>query len=345
MTDHVVPPFFEPLGDQLWRRPPPSARGAIAAVGGLLAALGIVVATQGDDADVSRGVLAASGLGVGALAYISVLAVPRLWVREAGIAAASLAVAVVAAAIVDLDDASFTTFALVATAGWTGLYVAPGTRGRPVPLGLALLGLWFLLIDATTDGIVEFDSDAGTSAAIDAAAVSMLFGVAALAIGHAYDRRGWHGMLATPFFAVGNVAFWAGLAGVLADIGNGAAAAALAVLAGASIAFVGSHGADRRFTTWTGALGVGVGTSALVGEVLGDEASAVKGGLLIFAAGVALILAAALLVAPTTPAGSTTADSPAAGWYPDPGGGPGFRWWDGSAWTDHTADQAGDPPD
>lgn len=26
----------------------------------------------------------------------------------------------------------------------------------------------------------------------------------------------------------------------------------------------------------------------------------------------------------------------APGWYPDPSGGPGERWWNGTAWTDHT---------
>lgn len=30
-----------------------------------------------------------------------------------------------------------------------------------------------------------------------------------------------------------------------------------------------------------------------------------------------------------------------AGWYPDPGGGPGQRYWDGSQWTDHYAAPAG----
>ncbi|HEY1650303.1 MAG TPA: RDD family protein [Acidimicrobiales bacterium] len=29
--------------------------------------------------------------------------------------------------------------------------------------------------------------------------------------------------------------------------------------------------------------------------------------------------------------------SPAAGWYPDPGGGPAQRWWDGNTWTEHLA--------
>jgi hypothetical protein len=31
----------------------------------------------------------------------------------------------------------------------------------------------------------------------------------------------------------------------------------------------------------------------------------------------------------------STSSGPPAGWYPDPAGGSGHRWWDGSAWTDH----------
>jgi hypothetical protein len=35
--------------------------------------------------------------------------------------------------------------------------------------------------------------------------------------------------------------------------------------------------------------------------------------------------------------------TPAAGWYEDPHG-PGLRWWDGSEWTEHTLDEAPEPP-
>lgn len=31
------------------------------------------------------------------------------------------------------------------------------------------------------------------------------------------------------------------------------------------------------------------------------------------------------------------ADTVPAGWYEDPSGGPRPRWWDGTAWTDHTS--------
>ena len=33
---------------------------------------------------------------------------------------------------------------------------------------------------------------------------------------------------------------------------------------------------------------------------------------------------------------TSSSANPAAGWYPDPQGGQGLRWWDGSAWTEHT---------
>lgn len=39
----------------------------------------------------------------------------------------------------------------------------------------------------------------------------------------------------------------------------------------------------------------------------------------------------------TAAAGGTPAATTPAGWYPDPAGGPGSRYWDGSAWTEHTS--------
>ena len=34
---------------------------------------------------------------------------------------------------------------------------------------------------------------------------------------------------------------------------------------------------------------------------------------------------------------------PPPGWYPDPYGGPGYRWWDGTTWTEHASGGEGDP--
>ena len=41
----------------------------------------------------------------------------------------------------------------------------------------------------------------------------------------------------------------------------------------------------------------------------------------------------------TTPSDPHT-PTPAAGWFPDPSGGAGSRWWDGQQWTDHVSDPA-----
>lgn len=40
----------------------------------------------------------------------------------------------------------------------------------------------------------------------------------------------------------------------------------------------------------------------------------------------------------------TDASLPPAGWYPDPEGGSGTRYWDGSAWTTHVNDAPTAPP-
>ncbi len=39
-----------------------------------------------------------------------------------------------------------------------------------------------------------------------------------------------------------------------------------------------------------------------------------------------------------------TQPPPPAGWYPDPAGTPGTRWWDGRTWTEHVQQAAPPPP-
>jgi hypothetical protein len=44
--------------------------------------------------------------------------------------------------------------------------------------------------------------------------------------------------------------------------------------------------------------------------------------------------------APVTNPSNNSGQSQPAGWFPDPSGGPGTRWWDGQQWTGHTSDPA-----
>ncbi|HTO01251.1 MAG TPA: DUF5684 domain-containing protein [Microthrixaceae bacterium] len=43
-------------------------------------------------------------------------------------------------------------------------------------------------------------------------------------------------------------------------------------------------------------------------------------------------------IAPQPSAPTPAPAGPVAGWYPDPSGGAGLRWWDGTAWTDHKSE-------
>lgn len=324
--------FFGPVRATLADRPPPAARRALAATGGTLVATGLIGAIVGDGTFERALILLAGGL-CGAAGYLWCHFSDHRWRREAGVAALAIAVPVVVVGLVG-DSSGIEaepTLVLMALA-YGGLWAAPATRARPVLLGLALWSLWALVLQIADDSATDVGSIDGLSWVDGTSiyAVSMLMGVGLLGSGYVLDRRGLSGVVATPFFAVGNLAYWVGTIGLAAQFGDASGGGVLIVAAGVAACYVGSRGRHRRATTWTGAAACGIGVVVVWAELI-DGASSVRGpALVLLLAGGALIVAVALVE--FAPGGTDAA--PPAGWYPNPTG-EGQRYWDGAAWTDH----------
>ena len=346
-----VPAFFDAVADEIPARPQPTMRGSLAAVGGLLVAIGLVVVGAEKLTEASKGLPIALALVAVAVGYGALFGLPahgeRRWVTSSAVASITVGATVAGfLAAFDFADPDPTAPFLLATLALVVVYLVPGTRGRPVPLGVALAGLWFLLLDATTDGF-GVSVDAGTSVADDGSLVSMLYGLALLGVAFWLDKAGRHGVLATPFVAIGNLAYIIGTFGVIGNVtgGDETGTSLLVVAAGVVLMFIGNTGRDRRFTTWTGAAGVFAGIVSFVASVFDDTDSGTVPGIVLTLIGLALAAGALywdrLRDANATGATGVVAASPAgeAGWHPDPTGRHEYRYWDGTAWTAHVTTQ------
>ena len=126
-----------------------------------------------------------------------------------------------------------------------------------------LLALVAIAADASTVGRLptELQSNKVWS-------LSLVIGVVYLCLGLTFDRRGWRGF-ATPFFAVGDVAFVWGVAAAVTRI-DGLGGPALVVVASLVLGFVGDAG-GRRLTTWLGGAGVVVGSISLATQLVDSK--------------------------------------------------------------------------
>lgn len=100
---------------------------------------------------------------------------------------------------------------------------------------------------------------------------------------------------------------------------GGQSIAWVAIVSGALIGAVGLY----HQTTAGDGVSVGIGVYATA-----------AGGVIGFIGGLIARKAPAVNMKTTAP---TPTAAPAPGWYADPWGGQGLRWWDGSAWTGHTS--------
>lgn len=363
--------FLTDLGPEARERPDPTMKGSMVAAAAVLAMVGLLaIAIDSNDSETN---FVGIGLGLLALAagHGALVALPAN-VRPAGVALIALGTATtVGFAFDNLDSAALPLFLLAAA---YGIQRALGpARGASVLLTLGLLSTWAFMLDiAAGDGSSSGPLSFGDVSAPDSAFtngdetvsyLSLILGIILLLGTRLLDGRGFHGT-ATSAVIVGDIAFVVGVFGVVAVFDDDALGSIIVIVAGLVLAFVGAGG-ERRFTTWLGGIGFLIGLLALLTTAVNlDEAT--QFGIAAVVVGAGIVLGVAFLAPPAT-AEPITAEPPAAaaaptsavaapavseelpasppvaeeteqGWHPDPAGRHGLRWHDGTAWTNHVAD-------
>ncbi len=344
-TRAVAPSFLEPYGIALFDRPRPTFHGAVAAAGGALVGIGASGVLGNVLKDSPRVAAALVALLLAAAGYLVLLRAPAMF-APAALTMIAPAPAIFAGAVTIRSDTDSPTLTLlVATVGWVVVWLVPRTR-RSLFLGLALAAGWLTAVSLAANASIGTGDVTPFLQDHAAWSLSLVIGVTMLVLGLVFDRRGWSGF-ATPFIAVGDLAFVSGVLGTVARI-DGPGGPLLVVGASLALSFVGDAG-GRRLTTWLGAAGVVVGCLALTSQLL-NSGDVYKNALVIAVFGAALLAAVYVLSLPRTPrsilsatsAHSATTDDDATAaalappaWYVDPGDPAAERWWDGAVWTEH----------
>jgi hypothetical protein len=290
---------------------------ALAGAGTVLAIIGVVT-WSGDNLDIadftgeaaegSKTLGIVLSLVVVAVGYALQVAFPRGPLAASGTVAATLGVpSLLFFLTFDLEDAfvgetpfSIDAVLLLSAVIWVASYIVGPGRGRPFPLGAALVVVWIYVIEKT-EGIISLPfivigSFAGGGSAPDQpdfttiGILSLLFAAGYYGAALVLDRSDREG-LGTPFIAAGVVPLVVGVAS-LADEIEQVGVGILSIALGLALAAIGANGL-RRFTTWLGAGGVVFGLLLLIDEAVGD--SATGSGIAAIIVGAAVVFGAQLL--------------------------------------------------
>ena len=263
--------FLDKLGPDARARPAAQLTVAMAGLGGLVAAIGIVAAIVGDD-ETSRVRTTVAAAIIVVLAYAIRLGVktqPEL--RSAAVGAGIVGIPGLAGAITDGRNGggSLTLAAVLLVAAW----ILPGMRGRPLMLGAGAIAIVLAL---TTVSEASADTELFDLGAADVIGgqvwLFVLAGVAFLAMVWLLDARGYHGV-GTSLVAAALLATALAVFKVVQNLGS-TGGALLLVIAGVAVSAVGDHG-QRRATTW---FGVGVAAIGVISFVFSTlEPSSVRG--------------------------------------------------------------------
>lgn len=323
-----TPAFIDSLGARARRRAEPRTSIVLAGAGCALAVLGVLIVagdtgSGGDDFNRFPGILLSAlviAAGVFALNQAD-----RGAIATGGAVAAALGVPPLLFFLTveagNIPPYSTEAILFVSTIAWLVLYAVGPGRGRPVFLGLGLLGLWFSalqMIEKVFDapylvfpfffGFTEsaftpddsfssgFEGDVSSDLGGDFGGfhvpdvgniglISLLFGVGYLVLNRWLDRRGHHGT-AQPFALATIPALVVGTLGMIDDLEQ-AGTGLLMLLIGAGLAY---HGATtrRRGTAWIGGAMTALGAAVFLSEMADDPTIL---GMLFLTAGIGIVFA------------------------------------------------------
>ena len=313
---NLVTRFLDGMGDDARLRPRPSLRTALAGIGGVMVAVGLLIAVVGENA--SRGKLAGVSLVLLLAALVLRLLVKIPEVQAAAVGMAVVAIPTFAGAATISDGSGGALTYLLGAALFLAAWALKGFRGRTLLLGLGLLtmvGVFSTLIsDVSQDKRETYiedndfdryfeecqsyvsDGSAGnlflpnsvTDNLGDQGIVYLVSAAVLLAATWWLDRRGYHGT-GTGTVVAGLISAVAGAA-LLADEFGDTGGPIMVVVVGVLVCLVGAHGA-RRSTTWWGALLASIGAVAFVAVQWEPQSVSSTGG-------VAIVTGAVLIVAP-----------------------------------------------
>lgn len=313
--------FLDGLGPDAKERPRPGLRAATAGLGGAITAIGVLIATQGEEP--TRGVFigVALALMIGAWALRTFVKLEEVNAAAVGIVAVAIPTFAAAVTVSNNQGGFFT--GLLAAVLFIAAWALPGFKSRNLLLGLGALALVGALgalsaddnnnsdiqkcdqfleegdfdsFDAQCEGVyddaydtgfipVGLPENLGTQGIIYLAGAGTLLGLTWW-----LDRRGYLGA-ATGLCAAGLISSVVGTVLLANEFGD-TTGPLLVLVVGLLICIVGTHG-ERRATTWWGAALAAIGIVSLVAVQMEPDSAAATGAAAIIS-GLVLVAIAAL---------------------------------------------------
>lgn len=317
----MVTQFLDGLGPDAKERPRPGLRTAMAGLGGVVIAIGVLIAVVGDEPNRGKFIGASLALMVAAWAL-------RTFVKLEEAKAAAVGVAVVAiptfagAVTISNDQGGFLT-GLVAAVLFIAAWALPGFKSRNLLLGLGALALVAAFGGLSANDKADtakcdqylnegdfdrFDAecqnsydDVGGSGFLPVdvtdnlgtqGIVYLVGAGTCLGLTWWLDRRGYRGT-ATGLCAAGLTSALVGTVLLANEFGD-TTGPLLILVVGLLICVVGTHG-ERRATTWWGAALAAIGIVSLIAVQM-EPSSASAAGAVAVISGLILIAIAALSV-------------------------------------------------